>query len=154
MTQESKQPLPIGTYNSRQLLYVRYFTAILIDLLVLNLFDEYWNHVVIESFTISVLVAILLQVLLKFTIKIEHIVADYFNSKPGNFMKFMRYFSAWAILFVSKLVILEAINMAFGDKVQFTGPWHGVIAFIVVVMVMLIAELIASKINKRLGKIG
>ncbi|MEA3467457.1 MAG: hypothetical protein U9R57_04445 [Thermodesulfobacteriota bacterium] len=154
MEKKNKQPITVGTYNKRQLLYVRYFTAILIDLLVLNFFDEYWNNIVIESFTISVLIAILLQILLKFTIKIEHSVADYFKSKPGKLMKFMRYFSAWAILFVSKLVILEAVNMTFGDKVQFKGAWHGVIAFIVVVMTMLIAELIASKINKKLGKIG
>ncbi len=144
----------VGSFNNRQLLYVRYFTAILIDLLVLNFFDEYWDNVVIESFTISVLVAILLQILLKFTIKIEHIVADYFNSKSGKFMKFMRYFSAWALLFISKLIILEAINKGFGDAVQFKGAWHGVIAFIVVVMVMLVAEMFAAGINKKLGKIG
>jgi len=144
----------VGSFNNRQLLYVRYFTAILIDLLVLNLFDEYWDKVQIDSFTISLLTAILLQIMLKITIKIEHRVGDYFKSKPGKFMKFMRYFSAWLILFVSKLMILEAVNMAFGDKVQFKGAWHGVLAFIVVVMVMLIAEMMAAKINKKLGGIG
>ena len=144
----------VGSFNNRQLLYVRYFTAILIDLLVLNLFDEYWDKVQIDSFTISLLTAILLQIMLKITIKIEHRVGDYFKSKPGKFMKFMRYFSAWLILFVSKLMILEAVNMAFGDKVQFKGAWHGVLAFIVVVMVMLIAEMMAVKINKKLGGIG
>lgn len=154
MSKENKRKEIVGSYNKGQLLYIRYFTAILIDLLVLNFFDEYWNNVVIESFTISLLVAILLQILLKFTIKIEHLVADFFKSKPGKFMKFMRYFSAWVILFVSKLVILEAVNMSFGDQVQFKGAWHGVIAFIVVVLVLLVAELLASKINKKLGKIG
>jgi len=153
MIKKNKQSEIAGTFNNRQILYVRYFTAILIDLLVLNFFDEYWDNVVIESFTISVLVAILLQVLLKFTINIEHKVADYFNSKSGKFMRFMRYFSAWAILFISKLVILEVINRAFGNAVQFKGKWHGVVAFIVVVITMLITESLASKINKSLGKI-
>ncbi|MCF6224102.1 MAG: hypothetical protein L3J34_10290 [Flavobacteriaceae bacterium] len=154
MKKEHQKTQIVGSFNNKQLLYVKYFTAILIDLLVLNLFDEYWDNVVISSFSISLLVAILLQILLKFTIKIEHRVADYFNAKPGKFMKFMRYLSAWAILFISKLIILEVINQAFGNEVQFKGAWHGVLAFIVVVMVMLIAELIASKINKKLGKIG
>lgn len=154
MKKENQKNQIVGSFNKKQLLYVKYFTAILIDLLVLNLFDEYWDNVVIKSFSISLLVAILLQILLKFTIKIEHRVADYFNARPGKFMKFMRYFSAWAILFISKLVILEVINRAFGNEVQFKGAWHGVIAFIVVVMVMLIAELLAAKINKKLGKIG
>lgn len=153
MTQKTKKSEVLGTFNNHQILYVRYFTAVLIDLLVLNFFDEYWDNVVIESFTISVLVAILLQILLKFTINIEHKVADYFKSKSGKFMRYMRYFSAWAILFISKLVILEVINRAFGNAVQFKGKWHGVLAFIVVVIVILIAESLASKINKSLGKI-
>jgi len=153
MKRENRDEI-VGSFNNRQLLYVRYFTAILIDLLVLNLFDEYWDKVQIDSFTISLLTAILLQIMLKITIKFEHKIGDYFKSKPGKFMKFMRFFSAWLILFVSKLVILEAVNMAFGEEVQFKGAWHGVLAFIVVVMVMLIAEMMAAKINKKLGGIG
>ena len=52
----------------------------------------------------------------------------------------MRFVSAWAILFLSKFVILGAINFAFGDSIIFSGPLHGVVAFIVVVVVMLVAE--------------
>ena len=153
MKRENRDEI-VGSFNNRQLLYVRYFTAILIDLLVLNLFDEYWDKVQIDSFTISLLTAIILQIMLKITIKIEHRVGEYFKSKPGKFMKFMRFFSAWLILFVSKLMILEAVNMAFSDEVQFKGVWHGVLAFIVVVTVMLVAEMLAAKINKKLGGIG
>jgi len=66
----------------------------------------------------------------------------------------MRYFSVWAILFISKLVILEIISTIFGNEVQFKGAWHRVIGFIVVVMVMLIAEFLAAKVNKKSGNIG
>lgn len=149
MSQEQKSG--IVEYSNRQQLFVRYFTAILIDLVVINLFDEYWDNVVIGSFTISLLVAILLQVLLKFTINLEHRVGDWFNSKAGKFMKIMKYISLWAILFISKLVILEAISAIFGDQVQFKGAWHGVIAFIVVITAMLLTEQIAIRINKSLG---
>ena len=58
MSQEQKSG--IVEYSNRQRLFVRYFTAILIDLVVINLFDEYWDNVVIGSFTISLFVAILL----------------------------------------------------------------------------------------------
>ena len=70
MKKENQKTQIVGSFNNKQLLYVKYFTAILIDLLVLNLFDEYWDNVVITSFSISLLVAILLQILLKFTISI------------------------------------------------------------------------------------
>lgn len=42
--------------------------------------------------------------------------------------------------------MLEAINLLFGDKVSFTGPWNGVVAFFAVVFTILIAEVIVSKI--------
>jgi hypothetical protein len=133
-------------------LFVRYLVAILIDLTVLNLFDEFWELVTIDPFSVSVLAAILLQVLLKATLVLEHKVAGYFNAKSGGFARFMRYFTAWLILFGSKFVMLGAIDFAFGDDVLFTGPLHGVVSFIVVVMVMLAAEEITVRIYRRLGK--
>ena len=137
--------------NNSQKLFVRYLVAVLIDLTVLNLFDEFWDLVTIDPFSISVLAAILLQVLLKATLVLEHKVAAYFNSKTGGFARFMRFFTAWLILFGSKFVMLGAIDFAFGDDVRFTGPLHGVVAFIVVVMVMLAAEELAVRIYRRLG---
>jgi Na+-transporting NADH:ubiquinone oxidoreductase subunit NqrC len=42
--------------------------------------------------------------------------------------------------------MLEAINILFGDRVDFSGPWNGVVAFFAVVFTILIAEVIVSKI--------
>jgi hypothetical protein len=137
--------------NNSQKLFVRYLVAVLIDLTVLNLFDEFWDLVTIGPFSISVLAAILLQVLLKATLVLEHKVAAYFNSRTGAFARFMRFFTAWLILFGSKFVMLGAVDLAFGDDVLFTGPLHGIVSFIVVVIVMLAAEEIAVRIYRRLG---
>ena len=137
--------------NNSQKLFVRYLVAVLIDLTVLNLFDEFWALVTVDPFSVSVLAAILLQVLLRATLVLEHKVAGYFNAKSGGFARFMRFFTAWLILFGSKFVMLGAIDFAFGDDVAFAGPLHGVVAFIVVVMVMLAAEEVAVRIYRRLG---
>jgi len=126
--------------STKQRLFLRYFTAILIDLVVLNLFSEHWHYVSVDSFTLSLFAAVLLQALLKLTLVIESRVADYFNSKEGTLARVMRFVSAWAILFLSKFVILGAVYFTFGDSIAFSGPVHGVIAFIVVVVVMLAAE--------------
>jgi hypothetical protein len=138
--------------NNSQRLFVRYLVAVLIDLTVLNLFDEFWALVTVDPFSVSVLAAILLQVLLRATLVLEHKVAGYFNAKSGGFARFMRFFTAWLILFGSKFVMLGAIDFAFGDDVAFAGPLHGVVAFIVVVMVMLAAEEVAVRIYRRLGR--
>ncbi|MDX1556708.1 MAG: hypothetical protein R3212_11825 [Xanthomonadales bacterium] len=126
--------------SDRQRWFLRYYTGVLIDLVVLNLFVEYSQYVQIDSFTVSVFAAILLQVLLKLTLVVEHKAASYFKSKPGTTAKVMRWVVAWLILFGSKFVILEAVNLAFGDKVYFGGWLHGVVAIIAVLVVMLVVE--------------
>lgn len=151
MTEEVRGIALTDRPTNAQRLYVRYLVATLIDLAVLNLFDEYWQHVSVPSFTISILTAILLQLLLKATLALEHRVAGYFNEKTGTTAKVMRYLSAWLILFGSKFVMLGAIELAFGDEVRFAGPLHGVVAFIVVVVVMLVAEELATRIFRRLA---
>ncbi len=151
MIQQDHPPSAVGTYTTKQQLFVRYFTAILIDLAVLNLFDEFWSYVTVESFTVSMLIALLLQVLLKITLAIEHRIGEYFKQQPGTSAKVKRLFSAWAVLFGSKLVILEAVNIAFGDSISFTGPLEGLVAFIVIVVVMLAAEVLVLKFYNSLG---
>ena len=38
------------------------------------------------------------------------------------------------------LSLLEALSLAFGDKVHFGGPLHGVVALIAVAIAMVVAE--------------
>ena len=132
--------------NNRQRLFVRYTIAVLVDLTVLNLFDEYWELVNIRSFTISLAVALLLQLLLKLTIALEHRIANYFKNKPGVAARIYRGLSTWAILVGSKFVMLGAIDFAFGERVLFLGALHGIIAFIVVIIAFIVAETIMRKI--------
>ena len=135
----------------RQRLFVTYFLFVLIDLVVLNLFVEYSDYVVIDSFTVSVFCAVLLQILLKLTVALEHRVAAYFKAKQGGFAKFMRFFCAWLVLFGSKFVILEAIDIAFGHNVDFGGPFHGLVALIVVIITMLVTEAAVVRLHRRLA---
>ena len=137
--------------STKQRLFIRYFTGALIDLAVLGLFSEYWDWVKVDSFTIILLAAVLLQVLLKLTIAVEHRVAKFFKARPGRLMVFLRFFCAWLVLFGSKFVILEALDFAFGDRVDFGGPFHGLVALIVVIIVMLVAEQVMVRLYRRLA---
>ncbi len=136
---------------NRQRLFIRYVLAVLVDLTVLNLFDQYWDHVYVESFSVSLLAALLLQFLLQLTIVVEHKAANYFKSKEGIKHKIARGLSTWTILFISKLLILQAINFSFGDSVLFSGQVHGLIAFIIVVVAMIIAEQIVTRVYRSLA---
>ena len=139
------------TPSARQRAFFRYLTATLVDLAVLNLCIEYWReYVAADSFTITLVAAALLQILLKLTIVLEHKVAAFFNARPGGFAKFMRFFTAWLILFGSKFVILEALALALGDRLRFGGPFHGIVALIAVVVAMLVAEAVLVLIYRRM----
>jgi len=136
------------TPSPRQRAFMRYFTAVLVDLVVLALFAEYWDKVHVSSFTVMLLAAVLLQILLKLTIVAEHKIAAFFNARPGGFNKFMRFFGAWLVLFGSKFVILEALAFAFGDRLRFEGVFHGIVTLIVVVVVMLAVEAVLVKLYR------
>jgi hypothetical protein len=140
------------TPSPRQRAFSRYLTATLVDLVVLNLFIEYCpQYVSADAFTTTLLAAVVLQVLLKLTIVLEHRVAAFFNARQGGFAKFMRYFTAWLILFGSKFVILEALAFAFSDGLRFGGPFNGIVALIGVVVAMLVAEAVLVMLYRRLG---
>ena len=126
--------------SPRQLTINRYFSGILIDLAVLNLFAEYWERVELDSFTVSLFAAVLLQISLKATLKLEHSATVRFKGKPGFAARIKRMLTTWAIVFGAKLVLLYVIGFIFGDSLQFHGPNHGLLAFLVVVISMLAIE--------------
>lgn len=151
MSNITDEQIVFKEFNRKQHFFVSYSFAILVDLTVINLFNQYWDNVYIDNFTTSLLVAILLQSLLLITIKIEHHVANYFKTKNGLKAKIMRVFSAWAILFISKLTILKTIEFLFTESIVFSGMIHGLVTFIVVVITIIIAEQIIIKVNDSLA---
>ena len=136
--------------SSRQRLFTRYAIAILVDLVVLNLFAEFWQHVTVDTFSTSLLVAVVLQLLLQATLSLEHWVGQKFADRVGAAWTTARVACAWLILFGSKFVMLGAIDRIFGDAVLFTGALHGVVALIMVLLAMLAAEEIFVRAYQRL----
>ena len=137
--------------SDRQRLFVLFFTGTLIDLVILGLFNEYSDKVYVDSFTTALLASIVLQVLLKLTIALEHRVLARFKGKTGAAWKALKYFTAWLILFGSKFVILEALSFAFEKDVHFEGMWHGIIWLIIVVVTMVIVEELVARLYRKLG---
>ena len=152
-TENLHQLLPAATYiaSNRQRLFLLYFIGALVDLVVLGLFNEYSEKVFVASFTTMVLAAIVLQLLLKGTIAVEHWVASHFHGKVGGWWKALRFFCAWLVLFGSKFVILEALNFAFGNDLRFEGIFHGIVWLIIVVVTMVIVEELVVRLYRRLA---
>jgi hypothetical protein len=55
------------------------------------------------------------------------------------------------VLFGSKFVILEAIDLAFGEAVSFSGRLHGLVTLIAVLVTMVLVEEVIVRIYRRLA---
>ena len=137
----------VQTSSRRQLFFYSWTRDVLIYVVVLNLFVEYLPKVVIDSFTVSILTAILLKALLDLILRFEHRVAHFFKARPGNLARFLRIISTWLILFVSKFVILEAEDLIFGEHVEL-GTFVHILAL---VMALMVAREVVRRIFLALG---
>ena len=128
--------IPVATQmpTRRQLIFFSWTKDVLIYVIVLNLFVEYVEKVVIDSFTISIFTAILLKALLDVILGLEHRVAHFFEARPGKLSKFLRIMSTWVILFLSKFLILEVVDLVFGDHVEL-GKFVQVLSLVIALMV-------------------
>lgn len=122
------------TISKKQDIFVSWVSDVLIYIVVLNLFVEYLPSVIIESFTISILTAVLLKILLDLVMGIEHNVHSFFEQKEGAVYQAMGTVSLLAILFLGKLFIIEAVNFVFGDHVEL-GHFIEVVALVLALMI-------------------
>ena len=133
--------------NQRQRLFLIFTLFVLADLTVINLFDEYASsYFHISSFTASIVMAVILQILLVITIKIEHKIADFFKSKEGVINLILRILVTWALLFGSKIIMMKIVDLILEDKIEYYGPYHGLGAFVLIIIGMIIAENLLKKV--------
>ena len=130
-----------------QFRFAKALTEILVYIVVLNLFVEYVHAVVIESFSVSLVTAVLLWLLLGAIVRLERRVADYFRDKKGALPRVLRYLCVWAILFVSKFVILEVVAFVTAGRAAL-GHFFEIVAIVVALMA---AEALLAWAYRKLG---
>ncbi len=130
-----------------QFRFAKALAEILVYIVVLNLFAEFVHAVVIESFSVSLVTAVLLWLMLRATVRLERRIADYFRERKGVVPRVLRYLCAWAILFVSKFVILEVVVLVTAGRAAL-GHFFEIVA---IVVALLAAEAALAWVYKRLG---
>ena len=118
------------------------------DIVVLNLFVEYVHTIVIDSFAISVLTALLMKLAIDAVKGLEHRVASYFRAKQGLGWRALGLISGFSILFLSKFVILELVNIVFGDHVEL-GHFIEIVA---IILTMLVGSAVLRLVFRQLGR--
>jgi hypothetical protein len=127
--------------------YAAAMTDILVYTVVLNLFVEHHKAIEIDSFTISIFTAIVLTLLLDVILRFEHLVSGYFKGKDSTAFRIIGLLVTFAILFLSKFLILEVVDLVFGDEVELGH----LVDVIVLIITMIVARQLVTYVYDRLG---
>ena len=133
-----------------QQVFASWVTDVLVFIVVLELFVEYLPTVITESFTISILTAVVLKLLIDAIARLEHHVSGWFKRREGSGWRLLGLVTMIAILFFSKFLVLEVIDIVFGDRVTLGG----FIEVAVLVLTMILARLGLTWTYRRLGEQG
>ena len=133
------------TVTRRQQIFGGAVLNILVNVVVLNLFVEFADEVVIDSFWISVLTAVLLTAMIGVLSRFEHRIHHFFFERHS--WKVAGVIVIWLVLFGGKFVILEVVDIVFGDHVSLGH----LLEVILIVVAMMVAAQIMQAIYDRLG---
>jgi hypothetical protein len=88
---------------------------------VLNLAIEYLSRVISESFTLSLLTALLLKVSLELVLLLKGRILARLRAARTRTGKAVAAGALWVVAAGSKLVVLGLVNLVFGDSVSLGG---------------------------------
>ena len=149
-----EEPPDDRTPAPRQTEAQRYYSDFMIDVLVytvvLNLFVEYVDSIVIDSFTVSLLTAIVMKLLIDLINYVVALAKGYFERRGSTLATVLFGLSAWAIMFFSKIVILEVVQIIFEEDVDLGG----FVNVLMLVLAMMVARRLSTAVFVRLGGPG
>lgn len=94
---------------------------VFVYVVVLNLFVEYLPQVLSETFTLSLLTAVLLKGVLEVVLVAKNRVKARFRQASTPIGKVVAAVMLWVVLFTSKFLVLETVNLVFGARVSLGG---------------------------------
>lgn len=133
--------------TTAQSTYLSWMTDVLVYSVVLNLFVEYADTVVIDSYTISLLTAVLLKMILDLLTGLEHRASTYFRAKQTPAATAAGVGVVFAILFFGKFLILEAVDIVFGDRVELGN----FVSVTIIAITMIVTRQVSRAVFRRLG---
>lgn len=139
-----------STITPAQRYYADFMMDVLVYTVVLNLFVEYADAIVIDSFTVSLLTAIVMKLMIDLINALVRRVKGYFDAKEGNVPRVLFGLSAWAIMFASKILILLVVQVIFEEDVDLGG----FVDVLALVIAMMAARRLSTAVYVRLGGSG
>jgi hypothetical protein len=115
---------------------------VFVYVVVLNLAVEYVPSVISESFTLTLLTAVLLKIALELVLILKGSLVSRFRGADTRSGKITSALAIWLVAVGSKIVVLELVNLVFGDAVSLGG--------FVSVTLLVVALLLSRDLVRRL----
>lgn len=106
---------------------------VFVYVVVLNLAVEYLPAVLTETFTLSLLTAVVLKAVLEVVVRLKDKAKGRFKAAASVGGKVLAGGLLWALLVGSKFVVLELVALLFADQVKL-GGFFAVTALIIVLL--------------------
>jgi hypothetical protein len=107
---------------------------LLVYVVVLNLAIQYVPSVISETFTLSLLTAVLLKLVLELVVAVKGRVVARFHQARTRGGRIVAAATLWLVAVGSKFAVLELVDLVFGDSVDL-GGFLSVTLLIVVLLV-------------------
>ncbi len=130
--------------NGRQKMFREMLLGTLLYSVVLGFFNDYTDILHTGTYSTTFAVAIVLQALTYLTFGLKSQIVAWFRKKEGS--KAGMIFSVWLVMFLSKFVFLEVINIVFRGQVEISG----FIGLLVIVASLTIAQKLIEFVDKKL----
>jgi hypothetical protein len=115
---------------------------VFVYVVVLNLFVEYFPAVISETFTLSLLTAVLLKGVLEVVVAVKKRARWRFTSARSAAGKVGAGLLLWGVLVGSKFVVLKTVDLVFGDSVSLGG----FVSVTLLILALLVSRLVVRRL--------
>ena len=115
---------------------------VFVYVVVLNLFIQYVPAVISETFTLSLLTAVLLKGALEVVLAVKKRARGRFTAARGAVGKVGAGLVLWGVLVGSKFVVLELTDLVFGDSVSLGG----FVSVTLLILTLLLSRLVVRRL--------
>lgn len=134
-------------FSLAQMAFQEIFVGTLIYVVVLGLMNDYTEVVSARSFSTILFSSVALEVLTFLTFKLKGKIVSSLKSREGAIFRFLTFFSVWLVMFLSKFVLVWALDFLFGEYISIKG-FFGILA---VVLAVTVIHKLAYYVFRRLG---
>lgn len=115
---------------------------VFVYVVVLNLFIEYVPAVISETFTLSLLTAVLLKGVLEVVVAVKKRARGRFTAARSAVGKVGAGLLLWGVLVGSTFVVLKTIDLVFGDSVSLGG----FVSVTLLILTLLLSRLVVRRL--------